>query len=168
MKKAINYIDISIYKCIPKQVNLGCGDCYKIGYINTDIKEDVVYNRKKEPDIYCDFTDIYFDNNSLDKILFSHTLEHFQRHEAIILLTRFNKWLKQNSGVLNIFVPDVNACILEYPNSTYARRKELIRHMWGSHEGFWAIHCEGYFNENLKELLEACGFFNITFKNYGG
>jgi len=167
MNKAINYIDVKIYKTFLKKLNFGCGDVYKEGFINTDIKEEVTYNRRKEPDIYCDFTNIYFDNDILDEILFSHTLEHFQRHEAIILLMRFNKWLKEKA-ILDIFVPDINACYSEFINANYRRKKELIRHIHGSHEGFWAIHMEGYFNENLKEMLFACGFDNFIFKNVSG
>jgi predicted SAM-dependent methyltransferase len=164
MNKAINYIDINKYNT--KKVNLGSGCMSKLGYLNVDLPETIYENRTK-PDIEIDFTSIYFDNGSLETILFSHTLEHFQRHEAIILLIKFNHWLKLN-GELYIYVPDINACIQEFISCNYERKKEIIRHAFGSHEGQWAIHCEGYFNDMLKEILTSCGFSQIEFKNISG
>ncbi len=165
MNKAINYIDIKKFNYC--SVNLGCGNIFLDEFVNIDIKDDIIYERKQEPDIYANFTDIYFDKNSLDKIHFSHALEHFQRHESIILLSRFNSWLGNNK-ILEINVPDINACIVDFITANYKRRKELIRHMWGSHESFWATHHEGYFDENLSELLQSCGFGDVHIKNYNG
>ena len=165
MNKTTKYIDISKYNT--RACNFGMGDIYLEGFLNTDIPGETIYTRSKEPDLLEDFTEIYFDNNSLDVIRFSHVFEHFQRHEAIILLFRFNRWLKEGA-ILDLFMPDINACINEFTNAQYKRKKELLRHMFGSHESFWAIHCEGYFNEMLTEMLSACGFGNLQFANCGG
>ena len=139
-----------------KRVNFGCGSILKDGFVNIDLPGEWMYPRQ-EPQIYGDFTEMYFDKDSLDHISLHHVFEHFMRFEGVILLLRFNKWLKMG-GVLELWMPDIEVCINEFPAASYKRKKELIRHMWGSHEGRWAIHCEGYYPQNLNEMLTACGF----------
>jgi predicted SAM-dependent methyltransferase len=166
LEKKINYINISNFTT--KKINLCCGNMYHEGYINIDFPDDqVIYNRRKSPDISANLNNLYFDNNSLEYIEFRHTLEHYQRHQAIILLIRFNSWLKIGA-ILDLAMPDINACIKEYINASYKRQKELIRHCWGSHEGDWATHCEGWNVNTIEEILLACGFEIFENKSYNG
>ena len=149
-----------------KRVNFGCGSVLKDGFVNIDLPGEWMYPRQ-EPQLYGDFTEMYFDKDSLDHISLHHVFEHFMRFEGVILLLRFNKWLKQG-GTLELWMPDIEVCINEFPTASYIRKKELIRHMWGSHEGRWAIHCEGYYPGNLNEMLMACGFSNRLYQNFKG
>lgn len=167
MNKIIMTLDINNFKS--KKVNLGSGTTYFNDYLNIDLPNDQsIYSRPKSPDLQVDFTTIGFNENSLEELIFSHCLEHFKRFEYISLLIRFNKWIQLN-GKLNIFVPDVNTCMIEFISANYKRKKEIIRHLWGSHEDpFWSCHQEGFFAEMLQEILIACGFNNITYKTVNG
>ena len=140
------------------KLHLGCGSQYHDGYINIDFPEEkTIQQRLKKPDIETDFTKINFPTEKFDEIMFYHVFEHFQRHEAVGLLCIFNRILK-NSGICKIAVPDIFACINIFLESPYVRKKEIIRHMWGSHEDFWATHQEGWYEDNLIECFNSCGF----------
>jgi predicted SAM-dependent methyltransferase len=167
MKKST--VPLTIETTDPIKLNLGCGNIPKEGYVNIDLQsnEETTYQRTQSPDIVADFTELLFDESSIDEILLSHVFEHFMRHDAVILLLRFNKWLKLQ-GKLELWMPDANACINEFVNASYTRKKELIRHLSGSHEDeFWSVHREMYWNDNIKEMLEACGFSVASFQNIG-
>jgi len=169
MNKATNSIDMRNFNNL-KKINIGSGGACKDNYLNIDFdsNDKAIYSRIKTPELIADITTLIFDENSLEEIYSSHWFEHNFRHHAVILLSRFNKWLQQN-GKLNLLMPDANACMNEFINANYRRKKELIRHMAGSHEDeTWSIHKELYFNENLKEMLFATGFDNFIFKNVGG
>jgi hypothetical protein len=167
MNKITMNLNINNFKS--KKINLGSGTTYFEDYLNIDLPNaQSIYPRTKSPDLQVDFTTIGFNENSLEELVFSHCLEHFKRFEYISLLIRFNKWLQLN-GKLNIFVPDINQCMNEFITADYKRKKEIIRHMFGSHEDqYWSCHQEGFFNEMVEEILTACGFSNTTFKNVSG
>lgn len=149
-------VDFSKYST--KKLHLGCGDMYFDGFINIDFPQNMtVQNRKRLPDIEHDFLDIDYPLNYFEEIQLHHVFEHFQRHIAIGMLCRFNKMLELN-GRLMISVPDTEVCISQFGLSSSKRKKELIRHMYGSHESFWATHHEGWYLDTLKEILGACGY----------
>ncbi len=157
----MNTIDNKIYNFLNNgisKLHLGCGAKYKNGYINIDFpEEDTVQKRSVKPDIEVDFIKINFPTEKFDEILIHHVFEHFQRHHAVGLLCTFNRILKI-SGICDIAVPDIFACINIFLKSSYSRKKEMIRHMWGSHEGTWATHHEGWYEDNLIECFKSCGF----------
>ena len=63
-----------------KKLNLGCGSDYKEGYINVDYKE---HKGKRKPDMIWDLNKFPypFKDNSVDKVYFSHTIEHLEEHK---------------------------------------------------------------------------------------
>ena len=140
-----------------KKLHLGCGTDYKNGYINIDFPPDNIQIRTKQPDILCDFTKLDFPQNFFQEILLKHVFEHFQRHIAISLLCKWY-YMLENNKLLIIAVPDFEQGVFEYINGNNKRKKEMIRHLYGSHHADWAVHCEGWDKNNLKEILECCGF----------
>jgi predicted SAM-dependent methyltransferase len=151
-----------------KKLHLGCGDVYLDGYINVDFPEsDTVQKRRKQPDIVCDFTKMDIESESCDQIRLHHVFEHFQRHISISLVCKWNKALK-NGGSLILAMPDIEACIVQFIKSDESRRRQLIRHMWGSHEATWATHHEGWYANSASDMLTACGFITKDIKKNDG
>ena len=140
---------------------LGCGDNYLEGYTNIDFPEDnTVQKRRKAPDIIGDFTTMNFDNESCNEVRLHHVFEHFQRHIAISFVCKWNRWLEWN-GKLTLAMPDIEECIKQFGPAGEMRKRQLIRHMWGSHEANWATHHEGWYPGSAYDMLEACGFMHI-------
>jgi len=140
------------------KLHLGCGSNYLMGYTNVDYPQDyTIQNRQRMPDIEIDFTKIELPRAYFEEIRLHHVFEHFQRTQAIALLCQWNEALK-NDGLLVLAMPDINKCISEYSTANKSRKKQLLRHMWGSHEAFWATHHEGYDPEIVAELLAATGY----------
>tara|TARA_R110001592_G_scaffold243682_1_gene504680 strand:+ start:2219 stop:2809 length:591 start_codon:yes stop_codon:yes gene_type:complete len=141
-----------------ERLHLGCGENYLNGYTNIDFSQDTtVQHRTRQPDVIGDFTKMVYESSSIAEVRLHHVFEHFQRHKAIKLLCTWNDWLV-DGGNLVIAVPDIDRCISQYIKATSSRKRELIRHMWGSHEGEWATHHEGWTVENMNIFLKACGF----------
>ncbi len=79
------------------KLNLGCGFDYKEGYINCDIrgvKADKYFDLNKFP--------YPFKDNSIDKVLISHVLEHL--NEPVNILKEIYRICK-NNAIVKIQVP---------------------------------------------------------------
>ncbi len=84
-----------------RKLNIGCGRDYKFGYINIDIDPSV------KPDIVRDIEKgLPFDDNSVDEIYCSHTLEHI--HDLLFVLREFYRVCK-NKAKITIIVPLMDA-----------------------------------------------------------
>ena len=79
------------------KLNLGCGRDYKEGYVNCDISSEV------NPDIILDLEKkLPFRDNSVDKIIAEHILEHL--HEPIKIFKEFYR-ICENNAIIKIKVP---------------------------------------------------------------
>jgi hypothetical protein len=141
-----------------RKLHLGCGGNYLSGYINIDFPiENTIQTRRHDPDIEADFTTLSFPGNYFNEIMLFHVFEHFQRHHALGLLCKWNKMLVDH-GRLHLAMPDVEKCMQEFVGADEYRRGQLIRHIFGSHEAFWATHHEGWYPGSAKAAYAACGF----------
>jgi len=68
-------------------------------------------------------------------------------------------WLK-SGGILRIEVPNSQrtSSILLNPLASQHSKAVALRHIFGSHEAYWAIHCEGSTIGRLRKLLRNLGF----------
>lgn len=149
------------------KLHLGCGQIYLDGYVNIDFpasKHTVQPNIKANR--YVDITLLRYPKNSIEEIRLHHVFEHFTRPIACALLSSWHMWLK-SGGILRIEVPDFQrtAAVVLSPFSATRRKLLAIRHLYGSHEAQWAIHCGGYTPESLSTLLELYGFRKIKIDN---
>ena len=78
------------------KINVGCGESCNDGYVPID----KIYGQE--------IMEIDFPVGSVDEIYCSHMLEHLDKCDAEILMSRFHKWLKVN-GTLFLAVPDLEA-----------------------------------------------------------
>ena len=74
---------------------------------NADIQMDITHER------------LPFDNDSVDVIFTSHTLEHIYPQKLDVVLDEFHRVLKSGKSVLRILVPDLELAI-----KAYAQRDE--------------------------------------------
>jgi len=95
-------------------------------------------------DIFADISILNFPSCSVDEIRSHHVFEHFNRSVALALLCKWHQWLKIG-GTLIVETPDFEASINSLVSSryNYHQKQVIIRHIFGSHENYWAIHCDG-------------------------
>lgn len=142
------------------KLHLGCGQVYLEGYTNIDypLSEHTVQT-KSVADKYADLKKMRYSGGTVDEIRLHHVFEHFIRAEALALVASWNSWLKQG-GILRIEVPDFEktAKVVLSRFSRKQQRRSAIRHIFGSNEAHWAVHYEGWYEENLRDALEVMGF----------
>lgn len=110
-----------------KKLNLGCGDQTPEGWINVDyawgakIAKIPIFNGLGLTNLKWDKKIIIhnllkhfpWENESIDVVYSSHTLEHFTREDGFRFLNECYRVLK-NGGIIRIIVPDLKAFTLEY------------------------------------------------------
>ena len=80
-----------------KRLNLGCGINQKEGYVNCDISEEV------NPDMIVDLEKpLPFEDNSIDRIMSNHILEHIENFNELI--NEIHRVCKEGS-IVEIRVP---------------------------------------------------------------
>jgi len=142
------------------KLHLGCGQRYLDGYVNIDFPlSSHTAQTESVADLHADIISLRYPVESLDEIRLHHVFEHFPRPVACGLLANWYSWLKPG-GVLHIEVPDFSktARIMLNPFSSFKKRAVAERHLFGSHEAPWAVHCEGYSDWMLKKMLSVFGF----------
>jgi len=102
------------------KLNIGCGDDYREGFINIDgsstIGADEVIDLNETR-----LTDM-FKKNSVDVILASDIIEHFERYKALEMLEDCYKILKKG-GKIKIRVPDTQGIIT---NPEFTIEKKIL------------------------------------------
>jgi Methyltransferase domain len=145
-----------------KKLHLGCGQRYLDGYINIDfpLSEHSVQDHSVA-DLYADIQSLTYPPGSIDEVRLHHVFEHFPRPIAGAFLAGWFSWLKPG-GTLHIEVPDFDrtARIILNPFCSFKRKAVAERHLYGSHEAPWAVHCEGYTPQTLQKML-GMFMFNV-------
>jgi predicted SAM-dependent methyltransferase len=156
----------------PLLLDIGAGTNYKKGWTHLDFFTIRVKFWKKstypnKPEVETDLRyPLDCDNNIVDGIYSSHTLEHLYPDQAYRLLNEMNRILKP-SGWIRIAVPDLKKCIdfyngKEVPGFNYTYKAEAICHYtqnWGHHSSWDA--------ELLTKALELNNFINIKEVEFG-
>lgn len=139
--------------CFGKKLNIGCYHMKLDGFINIDI------NPEYEPDILGDIREIQFDNESIDLILASHVLEHFDLVDVKFLLSKFYKWLKHNSHLI-VEVPDIGT-ILDMVEKGECKIEDHQGAIYGNKEVMGQAHKSQFDETLLMNMLKEAGFDNI-------
>jgi len=152
----------------PLRLHLGCGEAHFNGYINIDFPStEHTVQRGQQVDVYADIAKLQVTHGSVDEIRSHHVFEHFDRSAALALLCKWHLWLKPG-GVVIIETPDFEASaqIALSKKHTYQQRQVALRHLFGSHEAHWAIHCDGWCEEKFSHVLSELGFTEIQTQKY--
>lgn len=142
------------------KLHLGCGQNHLTGYVNIDYPASTKELMTKQvADIEADISTLRYRSSSIEEIRLHHVFEHFPRPIACALLVGWRKWLKPN-GILHIEVPDFNkmALMVLNPLTSEERKLQALRHIFGSHEGFWAVHQDGWSCDRIRKLFTVCGY----------
>lgn len=143
----------------PLRLHLGCGENHFDGYINIDYpSSEHPVQTKVAADLFADLTHLDFPDSSVDEIRLHHVFEHFGRPKALAILTHWHRWLKIG-GKLHIETPDLMGCARRLVSDLpYKTKQATLRHMFGSHEAFWAYHLDGWYKEKFEHILSKFGF----------
>lgn len=138
-----------------KKLNLGSGSELKQGYINIDLYTNA--------DMKMDIRKLEFEDNSIEEIFSSHTLEHFPEHEIIPILKEINRVLIPK-GKLELLLPDFEYCIREWlnaPEEHEEKWKFFLQRIFGlqDHEGEY--HKTGFTEKRIINLLNETNFEQI-------
>lgn len=147
------------------KLHLGCGERYLKGYLNIDFpSEEHTVQVKSVADQYADITCLRYPKESVEEVRLHHVYEHFPRPVAIALAVAWYSWI-QPGGRLHIEVPDFaqTARRVLSPWSSFRSKMTAMRHLFGSQEARWAIHCEGWTQQSLRLLLKEIGFGSFRF-----
>jgi hypothetical protein len=148
----------------PFKLHLGCGEAHFAGYINIDYppSEHTVQTRTGS-DIYADILKLSFSENSISEFRSHHFFEHFNRQQALALLCTWHYALEEG-GILFIETPDFEQSIkmLLENQYSYQDKQVIIRHIFGSHEAFWALHYDGWYDAKYRYVLGHLGFEVIS------
>ncbi len=150
----------------PLRLHLGCGQRYFSEHINIDFPstEHTVQDHSCA-DYFANITELQFPANTVDEVRSHHVFEHFTRQEALAMLAAWHTWLKVG-GIIIIETPDFDASIkqLADPRYSYQEKQAIMRHVFGSHEAHWAIHCDGWYQEKYEHVLSVLGFEILDIK----
>jgi len=142
------------------KLHLGCGQKYLEGYVNIDFpSSEHSVQEKSVADVHADLLALCYPVGSVDEVRLHHVFEHFPRPVACALLASWGSWLRE-AGVIHIEVPDFTrtARAILSPFSSLKKQAVAERHLFGSHEAHWAVHCEGYTPRLLEAMLASAGF----------
>ncbi len=148
------------------KLHLGCGQNYLQGYVNIDFPSSShSVQEASVADLQADILSLRYEPGTIEEIRLHHVFEHFPRPLACALLAGWFSWLKIG-GLLHIEVPDFQKTARVILSAFTSFKKKVVaeRHLFGSHEAHWAIHCEGYTPTLLKNMLKSFGFTVIKTK----
>lgn len=154
------------------KLHLGCGQRYLTGYVNIDFpSSEHSVQEKSVADQHADLLSLHYQPESIQEVRLHHVFEHFPRPQACALLASWHSWLKPG-GVIRIEVPDFRRTALAMLNPLTSLHRLAVaeRHLFGSHEAGWAVHCEGYSPRLLKTMVETYGYItrNIRKNSWKG
>jgi len=141
------------------RIHLACGKHILEGWVNCDIEKHS--KAPKDPDIFCDVSEVPLPDLIADEVMAIHILEHFYHWEVPKVLAEWNRLLKVG-GKLSLEMPDImkaarnliDGCDDQmamwpiYGDQTL--ENPLMCHKWG-----WTF-------KTLKPVLEAAGFTEVT------
>lgn len=84
------------------RLNLGCGEHYADGWVNTDLHKD-----GPKPDVVCSLLDLPFKDAVADMVYCGHVLEHIAPEDMVRALREIHRVLAPD-GRLTVVGPDIN------------------------------------------------------------
>lgn len=137
----------------PTKLHLGCFNKKIYGFTNIDIRTEV------NPDLVDDaFILKTIKNDSIELIYTSHMLEHKNRKDGLLALTRYYQVLK-NNGELYLSVPDLERVFEHY---IFFKNLDKIKcFLYGSQNYIEDHHLNGWDFKTIKKDLESVGFKHV-------
>lgn len=149
----------------PLRLHLGCQEKYLKGYVNIDLPPREHTAQTVKADMFADVQELRFDEGTVDEIRSHHLLEHFSRHEALVLLARWHRSLRVG-GMLIIETPDFEASFRKFLEAGDEEKFIFARHIFGSQEAGWAYHKDFWSEEKYVYVLGRLGFGEFRFEKF--
>lgn len=144
----INKFDNGIVK-----LNLGCGDVVLPDFINIDLYDD-------KADIRLDIVKLPLPDKSVDYILSSHILDHFNYFEGQEMIKEWSRLLK-SGGKVKIECSDLLSICKMMLTATEDIQMKLYSCLFGFPWAPGMAHKFGYTKPHLEKLLKQNGFNDI-------
>lgn len=146
----INNINVDEY--YPIKLNVGSGEYPVEGYVNIDKYYD-------KADVKADALHLPYENESVQEVLSSHLLEHFNRHEVKNALLEWYRVLKYG-GKLVLEVPDFESIIQHWLDAE-DKAGPAMDTIFGLQTRNGEEHKFGFTRQILKEKIIDSGFSDI-------
>ena len=137
------------------KLNVGGGFQKMDGYMNVDIHQtgitDIVHDIEKK---------LPFENETVDEIYSSHSLEHCSMNAVPEMLKDWNRVLRLD-GRIHIIVPELEGCMRNFLNASEEERWGYrIEYIFGGqdHQVGQQSHKTGFTKARLQKLVENAGF----------
>ena len=141
-------------------LNLGCGDRILPGFVNVD-----KYNPKA--DVEADVLDLPFADNSAERVILCHVIEHISYKRTIDLLEEIHRVLAPR-GLLEIGYPEFEECVKAFLNNEKGERwRWWIQTLYGSQDNPGQYHVAPIVIWHLKEQLSEVGFNDFEYELHG-
>jgi SAM-dependent methyltransferase len=148
---------------LPKvKVDMGCG------FIKKTSEEWVWLDKDErvEADIHCDFSNIPFDDNSVDEIRASDVIEHIPQWRYDEVFKEWSRILKMG-GKISGAVPNIHSTMMRYANNELSL-SDALGAIYGSGENKFQVHYNGFTVFTLTDLLWKYGFEFVDFSESPG
>jgi predicted SAM-dependent methyltransferase len=153
------------------KLHLGCGGVKWRDFINVDLHHydaEVIDTSRSGcvADVFADMQDLGLQDNSVDEIFTSHTIDHFTRWQAIDMLTDWHRMLKPR-GLLAIEAADFNRIVLWlfHPKREKRRlaRSQFYGNQWDRID--FETHRYVWSGGELQRVLRDIGFRQVTYSH---
>lgn len=136
------------------KLHLGCGRKKWDGFVNCDLSGS---------DVDCDIRILPFDDDLADEIHAIHVVEHFFITEIQDVLAEWRRVLKPG-GILAIELPCWDKVVehIRKGSPDNFTRWPLFGEPSTHKDGVPALHKWCYSTEEMRRLLDFCGYRNIT------
>lgn len=136
------------------KLNIGCGKQFEPEYINIDLYEDLIADKKMSA------INLEFEDFSCQEVKAIHLIEHLGLYQSIYAISEYFRVLEPK-GKLILETPDLEKAFRTYLNSDYEKKKDILSWIYGlPHEGLEHKFC--FPPQLLQEILEKIGFENIV------
>lgn len=151
-----------------KKLNFGCGDRFREGYINIDIRPVASADMQMASWERGPFTE-----GSVDEIYSRHMLEHLLLKDAIRTVANWF-WLLRPGGFLRVIVPDMTFHAQQLLGETHNQTTDPVVNFSHAMAGFYGWHDPkrggtvedahrwGYTQDSMFKLLREAGFRDIA------
>ncbi len=138
------------------KLNLGCGNNRLDGYINVDSDPSL------KPDLVADVCSHYnFPDDSCDKILLLHCIEHIEERYHPTLLIELRRLLSKE-GELVIAYPEFSKCAQNWLDNRHGKREFYKWTIYGRQSSKGDFHVSLMHTPDFTRLLETVGFRDIV------
>jgi len=143
------------------KINLGSGDKFYGGYLNIDINPNA-----PKVDIIADISkSLPFEDESIDAIMASHSIEHISYVIVPDVLRDWHRVLRKG-GLIDIKVPDAEYAFREYLKGSWIidygfKERNILPMLYGNHGDEWQLHKALFTQDSLEKLMREIGFVEI-------